>query len=491
MSFPPGAGPPPPPPVPPPQTPWGAPRPDPDPSGRRPPGAPSGAPKPAIVGALAVALAVSLAINAITALRVKDESDQQARLQDRVAELQAEVEALKRRAPQSGGTVLERIASAVAQLRELAFVKKVEAQILSGAQLQDRVEKQFSTDNPRAEIDELDKVLTAFGLLKPQEDLYKILLDVQTEQIAGFYDTKTKKLVVGGTANNPTALDRVILAHEYTHALTDQHFDLTRVDRLLEERKDDEALAYLTLVEGDATVLMGNYAQEYLTPSELQEFFAESTQAPSDALDAAPDVIRRSLLFPYEQGVVFVRALLDKGGIAAVDAAYKDPPTSTEQVLHVTKYTGTRDQPTAVTVPDVAKVLGQGWKSFEGGGIGEFDVRLIVDQFMTRSDAERAGEGWDGGRFAAAESAAGVVVAALTVWDSESEAREATDILGRWLPDRFGNKGSDMRLTGAVGRGWESTDGAGAVLRDGDRVVLIIGPDRATVEKVRTAFPGF
>lgn len=489
MTFPPAGGPPPPPPVPP-QTPWGA-R-DPEPSGPPPPpGGPGGPAKPAIVAGLAVALAVSLAVNAILALRVKDESDRQASLRNRVAELESEIDTLRRRGPGTGGSsVLDRIASAVAELRRLSFTSTIGAEILSDEQLRARVEKQFSTENPRTEIDQLDGVLTALGLVAADVDLYDTLLEVQTEQVAGFYDTKTKKLVVGGDAANPTPLDRVLLAHEYTHALTDQRFDLSRFDDLIEERKDDEATAYLSLVEGDATLIMGLYAQQFLTPTELQEFFSESSQAPSTSLDRAPNVIRRSLLFPYEQGVVFARSLMESGGTEALDRAYRDPPTSTEQILHVSKYTGRRDDPTAVTVPKLAGVMGKGWTNFEDGGIGEFDIRLLVDEFLTRGDAEAAGDGWDGGRYAAARSNAGVLVAVSTVWDSEAEAREATDVFGRWLPNRFGNEGKDMGLSGS-GRGWESPDGSGAVLRNGTKVVLILGPDRATVERARTAFPGF
>lgn len=438
-----------------------------------------------------MALAVSLAVNAITALRIKDESDQQAKLRTQVNQLQVEVDALRNRAPESGGSVLDRIAAAVAKLRELEFKRKVDSQILTEDQLRERVEKQFSTDNPRKEIDEFDKVLTAFGLIRPDVDLYDLLLDVQTEQIAGYFDTKTKKLVVGGEPTNPSPLDRVLLAHEYTHALTDQHFDLSRYDDLIEQRKDDEALAYLALVEGDATVMMGNYAQQYLTPGELQDFFSESASAPSQALDNAPAVIRKSLLFPYEQGISFVRSVIQSGGIKALDDAYRNPPTSTEQILHASKFTGKRDDPVTVTLPDVAGTLGKGWKALQSGGFGEFDMRLLVDEYLTRSESENAADGWDGGRMAVAESTAGVLVAALTAWDSESEAREATEILGRWLPDRFGNKGKDMGLTGVSGRGWESANGAGAVLRDGNRVVLIIGPDRASVERARSAFSGF
>ena len=445
-----------------------------------------------MVGGIAVALAVSLAINVVLALRIKTEIDQQQRLRDQVSALQNELDTLRDRGPEpAGGTVLERIAAAVEQIRELEFEKAVTPELLGPAALRERVEKQFAIDNPRSEIDEIDKVLTAFGLMKPQEDLYDVLLDVQTEQIAGFYDTKTKKLVVGGSATNPTPLDRVLLAHEYTHALTDQHFDLTHFDDLTEKRKDDEALAYLSLVEGDATVLMGTYAQQFLTPSELQQFFNDSGTAPSEALDRAPNVIRESLLFPYQQGVEFVQAILEAGGIDALDRAYADPPTSTEQIIHTSKYTGRRDDPTAVTVPNLARALGAGWKGFTSGGFGEFDMRVLVDEFLSRADATSAADGWDGGRYAAAESADGVLVATLTAWDSEAEAREATELLGKWLPNRFGSGGQDMHLSGASGRGWESPNGAGAVLRDGARMLLILGPDRAAVEKARAAFPGF
>ncbi|MGH2727455.1 MAG: hypothetical protein ACRDKS_10850, partial [Actinomycetota bacterium] len=481
--------------VPPSQKPWGPPRePDPGPAWGPDPKTPPG-PGPArigVVGGVAVALAVSLAINVVLALRIKTEIDQQQRLRDQVAALQDEVDTLRNRGPEpTGGSVLERIAAAVEQIRELEFKKAVAPELLSAADLRERIKKQFAIDNPRNEIDELDKVLTAFGLMKPQDDLYDVLLDVQTEQIAGFYDTKTKKLVIGGNANSPSPLDRVLLAHEYTHALTDQHFDLTHFDELAEKRKDDEALAYLALIEGDATVLMRTYALQLLTPSEQQQFLNDSSAAPSDALDRAPNVIRESLLFPYQLGVDFVQAILEKGGIDALNAAYKDPPTSTEQIIHTSKYTGRRDDPTAVTVPNLARELGAGWKGFESGGFGEFDMRVLVDEFLSRGDATSASEGWDGGRFAAAESSGGVLVAALTAWDSESEAREATDLLGRWLPNRFGNKGQDMKLTGVSGRGWESPNGAGAVIRDGERVLLIIGPDRAGVEDARAAFPGF
>ena len=488
MGWQPGGEPPPPPPVPPESprpAPWDAP-PPPEPSGR----GPGDQGRPALAAGLAIALAVSLAINVILALRVKDETDQQAALRARVEELRDEVDTLRRKDPGSGRSILQQIASAVEKIRELKFKTTVKSQVVTDEKLADEVEKRFVQDSPRKEIDESDAVLTTLGLLGKNDDLYSISLGVVREQVAGFYDFKKKLLVAGGDAVNPTPLDEVLLAHEYVHALTDQYYDLNRLDALHDARKDDEATALACLVEGDATVMMFNYASQYLTPSERVQVQQEAAAAPSQRLESAPKALREALLFPYEEGASWVRSLIANGGVAALNKAYQDPPTSTEQILHIAKYLN-RDEPTPVEMPNLARSMGSGWTPITGGGVGELDVRLIVDQFLPRSEAERAAAGWDGGRYAAADSNKGTIVAALTVWDSETEAREATSTFGRWLPARFGNKGNDARFANAVGRGWESADGAGAVFRDGARVLLVIGPDRASVERARGAFAGF
>jgi len=443
------------------------------------------------VAALAVALAVSLAISTILAVRVKDESDQQARLRERVAALQDEIDALRRQQPQSGKTILDRIATAVEVIRHLKFETPVKSEVVTDKELAASVEARYRADSPRADVEQSDAVLTALGLLGPNDDLYQITLNVVREQVAGFYDFRKKVLVVGGDAAHPTPLDQILLSHEYVHALTDQHYDLTRLDKLQQQRKDDEATAFLSLIEGDATVMMLQYGSRYLTPSERSQAQNEAAAAPSQRLESAPKALKAALLFPYDEGARFVRSLLASGGIAALNRAYMDPPTSTEQILHISKYLTRRDDPTPVTVPNLARALGAGWTSIDGGGVGELDVRLIVDQFLPSADGERAAAGWDGGRYAAAQSTKGTTVAALTVWDSASEAREALEVLQRWLPARYGNQGSDVRFAGATGRGWESPSGAGGVLLDGSRLLLIVAPDRASVEKARSAFPGF
>jgi hypothetical protein len=438
---------------------------------------------------MAAALVVSLLANVVLAVRVKDARDDATRAARRATAFEEELEDLRSTSaplPATGG-VLDRIAAAVAKIRGLPFTRAVAPEILTDEQLAKRVREQFAKDDPKPEVDASDAVLTALGLLAPDADLYSVLIAVQTEQIGGFYDTKTKRLVVGGNATDPQPLDRVLLAHELTHALTDQHFGLSRLDDLQDRNLDDEAMAYLSLVEGDATETMLTYAQTVLTATERGQLAAEAGRIPSAQLDAAPKVLRDSLLFPYEEGRAFVRALIAKGGLALVDRAYRDPPASTEQILHPEKYTGRRDDPRPVSMPDLAKAMGGGWKPLQVGGIGEMDVRLIAGQYLPRADAVDAAKGWDGGRYAAVRSPAGTLVAVLTEWDSAGEATEAADLLSRWLPDRYGNRGTSFRVSG--GRGWSSASGAGLVARSGTAVLLVVGPDRASAERALASFP--
>lgn len=478
-------------------------RPPPLPPERRPGEGPSGfalpppgpaRPSPPLVIALAVALVASLVTNGIVALRLRDRSDAAARLERTVVEQRRELDRLRALLRPTTGGPLEQLAAAVERLRGLRFLRAVRPELVSGAALRRRISEQFTRDNPRSKVEALDKGLTTLGLLSPRTDLYRVLLGVLEEQAGGFYDDATKRLVVeAADAEHPTPLDRLLLAHEEVHALTDQHFGLGGLDRLYREAKDDQATAFLSLVEGDATHAMFLYRDEAMTPEDRQRLIIESAAIRTDRLDAAPDVVQRFLLFPYIEGQRFVAELVRRGGntFSLVNQAYRDRPRSTEQIIHPSLYLDRRDDPTPVRLPNVARALGRGWRELSQAETGELDVQVILDAFLTSADADRGAAGWDGGRLAVVDSSAGTLVALLTVWDSEQQAREAARLSGRWLPLRFGNTGSELRLSGAVGRGWQAPGGAGAALRDGNRMLLLIGPDAGSVQRARRAFPGF
>lgn len=471
--------------------------PHPPPPAFPPPPLPEPSPKlPGPFAVLLVLLAVSILASVTLAVRVADLDRRAARDRDRVLQLQSEVDRLTDAlgAPQPSGSaqpgsfgssVIERIARAVEQIRGLTFVRGVTPEVLTPEQLAQRIQKSYDKDQPRDEIDATDKTLTALGMLAPDADLYAILRDVGAEQVAGYYDDEAEELVIAGSAASLTPYDRVLLAHELVHAVTDQRFGLDALSKLLDEGKDDEATAYLALVEGDATLMMFLYRQEYLSESEQRQVDQEANGTASPKLDAAPPVVRESLLFPYDRGAQFVNALYQRGGTAEIDKAYRLPPTSTEQIMHPARYFN-RDDPQQVTLPDVVAALGSEWKTVEDGGIGEFDFQLIADEYLPESDAREAAAGWDGGRYVTVESAAGVLVAMETVWDSADEARQAADALADWMRPRFGGNGTGYRDGSVVG--WQAPSGTAEVLRDGTRVVLVVGPDRTTVGAARRAF---
>jgi len=444
-----------------------------------------------VVASLVVTL-IAAATSGVLAVRLNRERSRNDRLSTQLSSVESELDDLRQRlSGDASGGVLDGILQAVSRLRGLTILRPVAAQVLTDAELRSRVIADFERDDPRADVEKSGKVLTALGLLKPTDDLYTILLNVQAEQVAGFYDPTTKHMVVGGNAKDPSPLDRVLLAHEYTHALADEHFGIGRLDQLNKAGKDDEAEAYLSLLEGDATNLMDVYAREVLTPQQQDQYASEISAVKTPVFDAAPAAVRQTLIFPYDAGLKFVQAVYARGGNAAIDRAYANPPDSTEQILHPEKYLNQRDDPTPVTVPDIARSLGSGWSHLDDGGIGELDVRVILDQYLPQNDASDAATGWDGGRYTAAEGPGGVVVAGLTVWDSESQAENAEGAFEDWLPLRYAHQGSEQRLPGYTGQMFQGPNGAGEVIRSGARLLFVVCQHLADCETARKAFGSF
>ncbi|MFA5889486.1 MAG: hypothetical protein WDA27_00805 [Actinomycetota bacterium] len=445
---------------------------------------------------LTLALILSLTANGILVFRLLEAESSATKEQKRSGVLADELEAARKalRAGARPDNPIDAIATAVSRLRGLAFKTSVIPEVLTPAKFKQRVAEQFRKDADAEEFAATGKVLKVMGLLAPQADLFAMVERLQAEQVVGFYDNKTKKLVVSATGTGALSpLDRALLAHELTHALTDQHFDLGRLDELQDTQKDDEAMAYLALAEGDATLTMRLYQEQILTEEERRRLSEEARGLSQDVLDAAPKYLQYALEFPYVRGFDFVKGMYDRGGFELVDQAYGDPPVSSEQILHPGKYLDTRDAPVSVRMPDVRGAMGAGWRTLQDGGMGEFDVRALVDYGgagLSLSDAIDASSGWDGGRYVGIEGEDGVLVASLTAWDSVGRARESTRILGRWLPMRFRNQGKAFEV-GGDGRGWSAKNGAAVVLRNGDRVLLLIGPSIDAVKRARTSFDGF
>ncbi len=376
---------------------------------------------------------------------------------------------------------VHQVEAAVERLRQLRFVRGVPVVVESPQKMAAQLLKEINADTNDARLQDLDRALETLGELPPHTDLPKLLRAVQTESVLGFYvpgKAPAKGRLYVRSANGLDPYARFVLSHELTHAVTDQHYDLTRGDRLDAPGKDDQSTAYTALLEGDATVMMGRYHDQVLTPAEQADADRVGAAQTTPRLDAAPASLRESLLFPYEAGVAFVRALYARGGWAAVDRAYLDPPTSSEQILHPEKYFGTRDQPKPVVVPDLSGSLGSGWRSATVAGWGEFDVRLMLEGTLGVATAERAAAGWGGGELRSFQDGAKTAVALRTVWDSSAEASEYCGLLANWATSHFGAP------TAASGRRWAGSGQQTTLMCRGTAATWLSAPDGPSLDRL-------
>ena len=314
------------------------------------------------------------------------------------------------------------LVSDVQRLRGLDFLEAPRVTVLSGEELADRVRADFEEETENIDADQALYLL--LGLLPPGTDLLALYVELFGEQVAGFYDGDTKELVVPAGSDSFSPLQRGTLIHELTHALTDQHHDLWQVRKsMLDEQRFDEAVAYLSVVEGDATLVQILYLQE-MTPADQQSFFAEGFDVDTAIFDAAPVFIQRSFLFPYQEGFAFVQRLFDLGEFTAVDTAYDRWPVSTEQILTPRDYL--RDEPLTIagTELDLA-----GHELVYDSDWGELGFLLMFEQVLGEAPANVAADGWGGDRFRMWFDGVNAVMVIEYVGDTETDAAELADAL--------------------------------------------------------------
>jgi hypothetical protein len=396
------------------------------------------------------------------------------------------------RAPAAGAAApagVREVQRAVAELRGLRFTRRVPVTVETPEKLSRRLLRILAAETDRAELVRLGRTMELLGQLPPGTDLPGLLHRIRSESTLGFYlpgrPPKGGLYVRSTRGVDPFA--RYVLAHELTHAVTDQNYDLTHADRLdAATGREDELAAYTALLEGDATLTAQLYVTERLTMAEKVALAQTAASQANTGRDAAPAVIRESLAFPYQEGLRFVRRLYQQGGWAAVDRAYRDPPTSTEQLLHPERYLSTRDRPQAVAIPDLSGRLGAGWRPGVEVSFGEFDARLLLQEQLPVTAAEAAAAGWDGGRLRSFQRGGHTALALRTVWDSSAEADQFCAAMSRWAGARFGQ---GTRAAAGTVR-WSGAGQHTALTCRGPRVAWFSAPDRPALDRLVTGTGG-
>jgi hypothetical protein len=386
-------------------------------------------------------------------------------------------------------TRADQVAQEVARLRGLPLLQPIQRDVVEVDELRRRLLARARREKTANELAAEELAAKRWGLVPPDVRYADLLVDVLTEQIAGYYDPEDARLYIARRAGTGDAFADMLLAHEIDHALQDQHFDLERwMD--LPVAEGDALLARQALVEGDGVVLMVELMlarQKMPAPwgspavaATMERAMASS--AGSDQLARAPLAVRESLMFPYRAGLAFVAELRRRHSWRQIDAAFQRPPRSTEQILHPERYLAGEEP---VTVAAAALPALSGYRTAHETVWGEHGLAVFLRHHgVSDGDAAGAAAGWGGDRVVVLAPPPGragstapawrrSVGLALTVWDTEIDALEAAAALTAAV---------DGLVVGAVverGAGltrWLAADGREArVERRGDAVLVAIG----------------
>jgi hypothetical protein len=324
------------------------------------------------------------------------------------------------------------IRAAVEQIRRLKPSAAVEPVTIDETQLRTNLEAEFDAAQTPEQLRDSEDLLITLGLLPAGASLRQETLDFQTGQVAGYYSPDKDQLFVVRRSGGPGPVDEVTYAHEFTHQLQDQALGLDALGIDVVDQSD-RSIARLALVEGDATSVQSTWMTSNLDSRELGEVLAAGLDpAALAAFQNAPAFLRETALFPYQDGLAFVGRLRASGDFSAVDAAFADPPDSTEQVLHPAKYLE-REDPIEIVVPnDLAGKVGAGWTAAAQDTLGELILRIwLVEGGVPPATSRAAAAGWGGDRAVLLRGPNGAVCVGLgTAWDTAADATEFLDAVG-------------------------------------------------------------
>ncbi|MFN2491779.1 MAG: hypothetical protein ABR501_02710 [Pyrinomonadaceae bacterium] len=366
--------------------------------------------------------------------------------------------------------------SAIRQLRILRSVR-------SGAQSRVEIErmliKNLDEQMTATEMHATELSLRKFGLAPLDFEFRPFIIRLLTEQVAGYYDPRARQFHLADWLELEG--QKPVMAHELTHALQDQHFNLRRFEKWPHGDSDAELAAH-ALIEGDATLAMTIYMRENPLVALAFTRSIMSSGISSAQFNQAPRALRESLIFPYLQGLQWSTQLHQRGGWSAVSKAFHKLPQSSEQILHVEKYFA-YEAPVKVMLPDLERMLGTGWRRLEYDVNGEWSYYLILDQFLnSQPESKRAAAGWGGDRYALYEGPNHqVLLTQLTSWDTDSEAREFFDAYAKRTELRYPSA-TDMpapaRSKGPLSdrrRSWRTNEGEVVMEQRGPRVLILEG----------------
>jgi hypothetical protein len=386
------------------------------------------------------------------------------------------------------------------------------------------VEKYLTTkmndDKDAKRMERSEIVLKKFGLLDRDFDLKTFLVSLLKEQIAGYYDSKTKTVNLLDWIE-PDA-QKPVLAHELTHALQDQHSDLEKWEDQSKEdisrnvTEDNEHLATdeadtarEAVTEGQAMAVFVDYSlrplgQSLMTAPDMVENLKDSMKDSQDSpvLARAPLLLQESLLFPYREGLGFEQTLLKDTGVKGAFAGALDrPPSTSYEILHPKAYEHEQKIP-LMRMPDVHGLLDANWTPYDVGVMGALDVRMVAELFGGETLASQLTPLWDGGVYFAAQrreaktpeqraSTASVALIYLSRWKSPEGALAFEKMYADELGKKYSNVTRDTAAeTSESEQIYKTSEGPVLLQMDGNSVFVSETFDLTTARKLQFLMAG-
>ena len=304
-------------------------------------------------------------------------------------------------------------------IRGLKFKQPVVYAEVSRAKIKEVISQMLADAYTEREFQQMAAAFAQLGVLPKGFPLRQKYIDLLGEQIAAFYDQHQHKLFMFEDASLENQQNCIILAHELTHALQDQHYGLSRLPLEI-KNDDDRALASSALVEGDATLVMTAYMLRNISLRTLKDNVAASLGQDMGQIQKAPRYLRELLVFPYLRGQEFCGSMVNGDDYSGLARCYAHLPASTAQILHPEKYLAQpAEEPIAVGWP-AADFDGE--KAEVSNVLGEIGVRIQLAESIDEKQAERVAGQWRGDRYLSFLAHDALVW--KTVWATQRDAEE-------------------------------------------------------------------
>jgi hypothetical protein len=366
----------------------------------------------------------------------------------------------------------------VNEIRGLAALAPIEPILLTRAELKQRLQADFFYTEEDAQRDVL--VMHAFEFLPRDFDLYRLTHRYLGDSLIGFYDPATKEFVVLSDDKEVNPLEQWVFAHEFMHALQDQHFQLSLItDTTLSSETN---LAIRALAEGEAELVQEIYIEQgFFTQEELIDIFNLISRTRQREVPNIPSVIVNSFLFPYTVGRDYAETLYLQNGWEGLNVAWQNLPQSTEHIIHPDRYLA-GDLPEIVALPPLTDTLGIGWTRLEEATLGEFLLREYLGQQLDETEVETAATGWGGDRYAVYwhQDNEELVMVLRQTWDTPADKNQYEMAFTKFAGSTYGSQGQTQSDGGTC---WQGDD-ALCFYPSAGQTVTVRAPDLETAAAV-------